>query len=325
MKPLEGKVALVAGATRGAGRGIARMLGEAGATVYCTGRGSRAQPSAGKRFEQRPETIEETAGMVDAAGGTGIPVRVDHAAEAQVAALFDRVRAGHGRLDVLVTVLGGPEVKWEPFWKVTLEHGREMLDGWVWPHIATARHAVPLMREGPSGLIVVITEAETLGYHYGSLFHDLVRVMHKRLAYALAEELAPDGVTALALVPGFMRTEEVLASLQATEESWREVAETSEEAKKYGFAGSETPCFVGRAVAALAADPGVARFSGGLHSSWELSEVYGFTDVDGRTPHWGRYFAENFPNIFGPPKTNVRWQIAAASSPAEAPVEAIAV
>ena len=252
-------------------------------------------------------------------------MRVDHADEAQVAALFGRVHAEPGRLDVLVNVLGGPEAKWEPFWKVSLDHGREMLDGWVWPRLVTARHAVPLMRERGSGLIVELTEAETLGYHHGNLFHDLVRVMHKRLAYALAEELAADRITALALVPGFMRTEEVLASLQATEESWREVAETSEEAKRYGFAGSETPCFVGRAVAALAADPDVARFSGGLHSSWELSEIYGFTDVDGRTPNWGRYFAENFADFFGPPKTPVRWQVTGAPTGAESPVEVVAV
>src|SRR5215213_4722809 len=136
MKPLAGKVALVAGATRGAGRGIARMLGEAGATVYCTGRGSRAAPSAAGSYAGRPETIEETAEMVDAAGGAGIPVRVDHAVEAEVIALVERIRRDHGRLDVLVNVLGGPEVKdWRPFWELPVAEGRRLAEDWIWPHV----------------------------------------------------------------------------------------------------------------------------------------------------------------------------------------------
>ena len=319
-KPLAGKIAVVAGATRGAGRGIARMLGEAGATVYCTGRSSRGVAATHQHhYAGRPETIEETAEMVTAAGGEGIPVRVDHTVEADVAALFDRVRAERGRLDVLVNVLTGPESPWKPFLEQTTEQGRALLEGWVWPHVLTCRHAAPLMVENRSGLIVEITEGDTLGYS-GGVFYDLAVASIKRLAYALAEELAPHGVTAVAVAPGFMRTEAILEHFGATAETWREVAATSAEARGFGFAGSETPCFVGRAVAALAADPHVARWSGGLFGSWTLSDAYGFVDVDGGRPHWGRYGAENFPQYFGPPtaRTGRRWAFEAVPRPAEA-------
>src|SRR4051812_10619119 len=252
MKPLSGQVAVVAGATRGAGRGIARMLGEVGATVYCTGRSSRTQPNAsGHHYAGRPETIEETAELVDAAGGKGVPVRVDHTVEAEVADLFKRVRRERKRLDVLVNVLTGPPVtEWKPFWKLSPEKGRAMLDGWVWPHVVTCRYAVPLMVERKSGLVVEVVEQDTIGYH-GQFFLDLVETTLKRLAYALAEELAPHGVSALALTPGFMRTEAIMEQFGATDANWREVAETNAQARGFGFAGSETPCFVGRAVAAL--------------------------------------------------------------------------
>ncbi len=314
MKPLEGKVAVVAGATRGAGRGIARMLGVAGATVYCTGRSSRGKPSTGHHYSGRPETIEETAEMVDAAGGVGIPFRVDHIVEAEVTALFKRLRREHGRLDVLVNILTGPPVtSWSPFWKLSLAKGREMVDGWVWPHVVTCWHAVPLMVKRRSGLIVEIVEQDTLGY-YGHFFFDLLEMSLKRVAYALAEELAPHGVSALAITPGFMRTEAILEQFGVTEANWRDAAEKNLQAKSYGFAGSETPCFVGRAVAALAADPDVARWSGGLYGSWTLSDEYGFADVDGTRPHWGRYFAEHYPvMVGGSPHTAVRWQISQLS------------
>jgi NAD(P)-dependent dehydrogenase (short-subunit alcohol dehydrogenase family) len=323
MKPLEGKVAVVAGATRGAGRGIARMLGEAGATVWCTGRGTRETPSGGPHAG-RPETIEETAALVDAAGGTGIAARVDHAVEAEVAALFGRVRGEHGRLDLLVNVLGGPEVHdRKPLWELSLGDQRPMLDAWIWPHLATCRHALPLMVEHRSGVVIEIVEGDTLAYH-GQLFWDLVVSSLKRLAYAVAEEAAPHGATALALAPGFMRTEGVLDYFKTTEEDWRTVARESEVARGFGFAGSETPCFVGRAVAALAADPEVRRFSGTVQSSWGLSEVYGFTDVNGERPHWGRYFAENFSHLVPPPATGRVWQVSASSPapPAESKTEA---
>jgi NAD(P)-dependent dehydrogenase (short-subunit alcohol dehydrogenase family) len=299
MKPLEGQVAVVAGATRGAGRGIARMLGEAGATVYCAGRSSRAGANAsGHHYAGRPETIEETAEMVDAAGGRGIAARVDFNVEEEVAEFFKRVGRERKRLDVLVNILTGrPVASWKPFWKLDLREGREQFEGWVWTHVQTCWHAVPLMLKGKRGLIVEVVEQDQLGHH-GQFFFDMFETALKRLAYALAVELAPHGVSALAITPGFMRTEAILEGFGATEENWREVAETNPQAKGYGFAGSETPCFVGRAVAALAADPNLRARSGGLYSSWGLSEEYDFTDIDGARPHAGRYFAEHFPHIF---------------------------
>lgn len=308
MKPLEGKVAVVAGATRGAGRGIARMLGEAGATVYCTGRGAAGTPSGG-RHAGRTETVEETARMVDQAGGRGVAVRVDHGVSAEVGALFERVRHEQGRLDVLVNVLGGPQAEWKPFWELKLDEELPAWEAYVRPHLVTCWHAAPLMAEGKGGLIATVQESHTLGYG-GALFYDLGPTVLKRVMYDLAEDLAPHGVAAVAIAPGFMRTEEVLASLGATADNWREVAETSAEAKQWGFAGSETPCFVGRAIAALAADPDVMRRSGSVLSSWALSEAYGFTDIDGSRPHWGRYFAENFPQFANArPKTGRRWEL----------------
>jgi NAD(P)-dependent dehydrogenase (short-subunit alcohol dehydrogenase family) len=316
MKPLEGKIAVVAGATRGAGRGIARMLGEAGATVYCTGRGAAGMPSGG-RHAGRPETVEETAELVTAAGGTGIAVRVDHAVEAEVAALYERIRAEQGRLDVQVNVLGSPHVMgFAPYWESKLADDLPGLQSYVWPHLITSRHAVPLMREQGSGLLVTVQESHTLGYG-GSIFYDMGPLLLKRLMYDLAEELHPHGVAAVAIAPGFMRTEEVLATLNATEENWREVAQTSKQAQDFGFAGSETPCFVGRAIAALAADPDVMRKSGAILNSWGLAEEYGFTDVTGERPHWGRYFAENFPQYADArPKTGRRWELVEVDAPA---------
>ena len=311
MKPLEGKVAVVAGATRGAGRGIARMLGEAGAVVYCTGRSSRGHERTHKHVHAgRPETIEETAEMVTAAGGTGIPVRVDHTVEAEVKALFKRVERERKRLDVLVNILTGqPVTSWGAFWKLPVDKGREMVEGWVWPHVTTCRYAVPLMVKQKSGLVVEIIEQDSIGYH-GQFYFDLFEMTLKRIALSLAEELAPHGVSALAITPGFMRTEAILEQFGATEENWRVAAEENPQARSYGFAGSETPCFVGRAVAALAADPELSRKSGGVYSSWGLSEEYGFTDVNGERPHMGRYMAEHFPHIFnGTPNAAFTWKV----------------
>jgi NAD(P)-dependent dehydrogenase (short-subunit alcohol dehydrogenase family) len=308
---LRGKVALVAGATRGAGRGIARMLGEAGATVYCTGRSSRSKPNtSAHHYAGRPETIEETAEMVRSAGGVGIPVRVDHAVEAEVAALFKRVGNESKRLDVLVNILtGSPVTEWNPFWKLSLEKGRAMVDGWVWPHVTTCWHAIPFMIRQRSGLIVEIIEQDGLGYH-GQFYFDLFEVMLKRLSYNLAEELAPHGVSALAITPGFMRTEAILEQFGVTEANWRDAAENNARARSYGFAGSETPCFVGRAIAALAADSHLSRKSGGIYSSWELSERYGFIDVDGGRPHMGLYIAKHFPKrLKGSPRTGRCWEV----------------
>ena len=310
MKSLEGKVAVVAGATRGAGRGIACMLGEAGAVVYCSGRNSRERPNTEGSFAGRPETIEETAELVTARGGVGIAARTDHSDEREVEALFKRVAKEQGRLDILVNDISeGVQHEWKSFWKLSLERGLGALRQGIDTHIITTRHAAPLMVKQKSGLVVEIGDGDALFYH-GNLFYDLVKVTTARLAYAWAEELRPHKVAALAVTPGFMRTEMVLERFKATEENWREVAEQSKAACGYGLAGSETPYFVGRAVAALAADPSVLEKSGGLYSSWGLAEEYGFDDLDGTRPHWWRYFSEHFPQMSNAkPNTGFRWKI----------------
>lgn len=310
MKPLEGHVAVVAGATRGGGRGIARMLGEAGATVYCSGRSSRSQPNtSGHHYAGRPETIEETAELVTAAGGQGIAVRVDHHSPDEVAALFTRVQRDHKRLDVLVNILTGrPVASWTSFWKQPLAQGREQIDSWIWPHIVTAWHAAPLMVKRKSGLIVEVVEQPGIGYH-GQFFFDQMETALKRIAYGLAVELAPHKVTSLAVTPGFMRTEAILEGFGVTEATWRDAIEHPK-AKGFGWAGSETPCFLGRGVAALAADPKRLGKSGGLFGSWALADEYGFTDIDGGTPHWGRYGKEHFPQFFdAKPTTPFEWRL----------------
>lgn len=294
MKPLEGKVAVVAGATRGAGRGIACMLGEAGATVYCTGRSTRGAAKDARRYSNtpfdlavRPETIDETAEMVTARGGRGVAVRVDHTVPEEVEALFARVEADEGRLDVLVNdVWGGDELtEWgTPFWELSLEKGRLMLDRAVMAHVVTSRYGVPLMVRQKSGLVVEITDGDRM-YYRGSLFYDLAKVSAIRLAFAMAEELRPHGVTAVAVTPGFLRSEAMLEHFGVTEATWRDGGRQDPH-----FLASESPFFVGRAVAALAADPDVGRWAGRALSSWGLSDVYGFTDHDGERPHWGRYF-----------------------------------
>lgn len=287
-RPLAGRVAVVAGATRGAGRGIARMLGEAGATVVCTGRSSRAAgPSSPASADGRPETIEETAALVDAAGGIGVPVRVDHGVETEVIALFERVARDLGRLDVLVNDIwgGDPLTEWDtPFWRLDLAKGRQMLESAVWTHVITARHGAPLMVAQGSGLIVEVTDGDFYGYR-GTLFYDLAKLATIRLGYSMAKDLAGTGVTALTVTPGFLRSEAVLAHFGVTEANWRDAI-----AGDRHFAQSETPCFVGRAVAALAADPHVGARAGGVFGSWTLAHAYGFDDIDGRRPDWGTYF-----------------------------------
>ncbi len=284
MKPLSGKVALVAGATRGAGRGIARMLGEAGATVYCTGRSSRTQANTSKHhYAGRPETIEETAELVTMAGGTGIAVRVDHTVAAEVAALFQRVERERQRLDVLVNILTGqPVASWAGFGKLPVADGHAFFDSWIWSHVETAWHAARMMTKQKSGMLVEIVEQEGIDYH-GQFYFDLMEIALKRFTYALAYELAPHGVAALAIAPGFLRTEAILEQFGVTEANWRDALDKPQ-AKSLGWGGSESPCFVGRAVAALAADPKLMEKSGGIYSSWELSEEYGFTDAEGTKP-----------------------------------------
>ena len=280
--PLHTKIALVAGSTRGAGRGIACALGEGGATVYCTGRSVRGMPAT----EGRPETIEETAELVTARGGTGIAVRTDHTSENEVTALVQRIRDEHGRVDILVNdVWGGDELtEWgKPLWEHSLDKGLLMLERAVHSHIITSHHVIPLMLGREGALLVEVTDGVSPSYR-GSVFYDLVKSSVIRLAMALAYELRTHGVTAVAVTPGFLRSEAMLARFGVTEATWREQV-----ARDPHFAKSETPLFVGRAIAALAADPERWRKSGTALSSWGLSEEYGFVDADGRRPHWGRY------------------------------------
>jgi NAD(P)-dependent dehydrogenase (short-subunit alcohol dehydrogenase family) len=279
---LQGRVALVAGATRGAGRGIAVELGAVGAVVYVTGRSTRASRSD----LDRPETIEETAELVTAAGGQGIAVRCDHEDEEQVKALIGRVGAGHGRLDVLVNDVWGsdPLSEWgTPFWEMDLGKARAMWGRAVFTHMVTSRHAVPLMLRGRGGLLVEITDG--LGREYrGNLPYDLAKTAVNRLALAQAEELRDHGITALAVTPGFLRSEAMLDHFGVTEENWRDGGRQDPH-----FLASETPRYVGRAVAALACDPAVAKRSGQVLTSWDLAQEYGFADIDGRRPHWDRH------------------------------------
>jgi len=298
MKALEGRVAVVAGATRGAGRGIATMLGEAGATVYCTGRSVRGQPAT----EGRPETIEETAELVNDLGGRGVWVQADHSVEEQVEALFARVKKDEGRLDVLVNDVWGGDALTEwgtPFWKLSSEKGLAMLGQAVHTHILTSRHGAPLMIEGGRGLIVEITDGDFLGYR-GNLFYDLVKVGVIRLAYDMSWDLRDHDITALAVTPGFLRSEAVLDHFGVTETNWRDAVE-----KDPHFAESESPAFVGRAVAALAADPDVRAKAGRVWASWTLAKEYGFKDADGRQPDWGGYFDRTVADILdrGEPPT----------------------
>ena len=291
MKPLAGKVALVAGATRGAGRGIAIELGAAGATVICTGRSTRTQPSD----LNRPETIEETAEQISSAGGVGIAIRCDHTQEPEVKALFERVQLEHGHLDILVNdVYGGDHLmRWgKPFWELEPQNTRLLLDRCVMSHIITNRYAVPLMLARNAGLILEITDGNDDGFR-GNFEYDLVKNTVIRLARAMAAEFAgkqdtaggqptphPANITALALTPGYLRSEAMLDHFGVTEANWRDAIQIDP-----GFKFSETPHYIGRAVVALASDPNVSRFAGQALSTTGLADVYNFTDVDGARPH----------------------------------------
>jgi NAD(P)-dependent dehydrogenase (short-subunit alcohol dehydrogenase family) len=286
---LEGKVALVAGGTRGAGRGIAVELGAARATVYVTGRSTRE-----KRSEyDRPETIEETAALVDEVGGRGIAVRVDHLVPDEVRALVERIEGEQGRLDVLVNDVWGGErlIEWDaPVWEHSLGGGLRMLRLAIDTHIVTSHFALPLLIRNEGGLVVEMTDgtAEYNAAHYrNSLFYDLAKTSVIRMAWAQAKELAPHECAAVALTPGWLRSEMMLDLFSVDESNWREAT-----AREPHFAISETPRYVGRAVAHLAADPDVARFNGRSLSSGGLAKEYGFTDLDGSRPDAWRYLVE---------------------------------
>lgn len=294
---LTGKIAVVAGATRGCGRGIAVELGAAGATVYCTGRSTRGNPSD----LNRPETIEETAELVTKAGGSGIAIRVDHTQEEEVKALFEQVKAEQGKLDVLVNdVWGGDSlIEWgKPFWELDMAQGWRLLEHSVYSHLLTSRYGVPLMVAQNSGLIIEVTDGDSLSYR-GNFFYDLVKTSVIRLAHNLAQEFKSNhylaigvkseapakNITALALTPGFLRSEAMLEHFGVSEANWRDAI-----AQDPYYAESETPHYIGRAVVALASDPNVNEKAGQSLATWHLAREYGFKDVDGRTPHWQEFF-----------------------------------
>jgi NAD(P)-dependent dehydrogenase (short-subunit alcohol dehydrogenase family) len=308
---LHGKIALVAGATRGAGRGIAVALGEAGATVYCTGRSSRKH----RATRGRPETIEETAELVTAAGGRGIPVRVDHTVPAQVKKLVALIKRHHHRLDILVNDVWGGDALTEfgkPFWLANLDNGLRMLRQAIHSHIITSHFAVPLMfdrikakRKSGSGkprpIILEITDGDAF-YYRGNLFYDLVKISVIRLAFAMARELRKRNIVSVALTPGFLRSEAVLEHFGVTEANWKDVGKRQNPGANspdqndapQDFLVSESPRYIGRAVVALAADPRAMKKSGRVFSSWALAREYGFTDLDGSQPHWGNYARKKY-------------------------------
>ncbi|HKU43204.1 MAG TPA: SDR family oxidoreductase [Polyangiales bacterium] len=293
-RPLAGRVALVAGATRGAGRAIALELALAGATVYATGRSSRQRPAAESGghdpfdLARRPETIEETAERIGMAGGAAIGLCVDHSREVEVSALIERIQHESGRLDILVNdIWGGDQLcEWgKPLWECDVARGFQLLERALYTHIITSRHALPLMLQQQAGLVVEVTDGVGL-YYRSNTFYDLAKSSVTRLAFVCAEELRDKHITALAISPGFLRSEAMLDHFGVTEATWREGI-----AKDEHFAYSETPRYVARGIAALAADPQRAAHSGKCYGSWQLQALYGFTDEDGAKPNWGEHAA----------------------------------
>ena len=292
--PLAGQVSLVAGATRGAGRGIARALAEAGAFVYCTGRSAAGYPKG----MDRPETLDETVALIEETGGRAVALRVDHTHEDEVSRLAARIREEAGRVDVLVDSVWGadPMIDWpRRFWEVDLADVRAYLDQTLISHLLTSRHLAPLMVEADRGLIIEVIDGHFQGYR-GHILYDLVKASLARLAYGMAMELAQTGVAALALSPGFLRSEAVLEHFGVSEENWRDAITTD----PY-FAESETPMLVGRAAAALAADPNVKGKAGLICFASDLAREYGFTDVDGRVPDFPRLFDAKVNEIASSP------------------------
>ena len=306
---LRGTIALVAGATRGVGRGIALALGEAGATVYCTGRSTRANPRPKSRSKKaspfdharRPETIEETAEMVTARGGRGIAVVVDHTAPEQVEKLVARIRKEQGKLHVLANDIAEihPHEFGKTFWQANLEKGFANFRNAIHTHVITSHYAAPLLietakKDKRTGLIVEIGDGDSYTYR-GNLFYDLVKTTVIRLAFATARELRRKNVAAVSLTPGFLRSEAMLEHFGVTEANRQDAAK-----KDPDYLVSETPLFAGRAIAALAADANLMKKSGRVFSSWNLSDEYGFCDADGRRPHWGRHFIAKYGDCMKP-------------------------
>jgi NAD(P)-dependent dehydrogenase (short-subunit alcohol dehydrogenase family) len=295
---LRGRVAVVAGATRGAGRGIAAGLGEAGATVVCTGRSSRT--SAMRSDYDRAETIEETAELVTELGGTGIAVVVDHLDPVQVESLARQIRDDHGHVDVLVNDIWGGEMlkggptQWDtPVWELDLDDGLRILRLAIDTHIITSHHLLPLLVDEPGGLVVEVTDgtADHNASRYRiSVFYDLAKIAVSRLAFSQGHELEPFGATAVALTPGWLRSEMMLDNFSTSEENWRDAIARG--TAPPDFALSETPRYVGRAVAALAADPDRARWNQKSVDSGYLARVYGFTDLDGSQPDSWRFIED---------------------------------
>jgi NAD(P)-dependent dehydrogenase (short-subunit alcohol dehydrogenase family) len=287
LENLENKVALVAGASRGAGRGIAVQLGAAGATVYVTGRTSGSQRSE----MNRPETIEETAALVDEAGGHGVAVQVDHLVPDEVEALVTRIRGEQGALHVLVNDIFGAEIEWDrSVWESSLPTGLHTLRLAVDTHAITSHFALPLLIEAPGGLVIEVNDGTTeynASNYRVSFFYDLAKASVNRMAFALGHELQPHGATAVALTPGWLRSEAMLEAYEVTESNWLEATKRTAH-----FAISESPAFVGRAVVALARDPERSRWNGQSLSSGQLAKVYGFTDIDGSQPDAWRFIVE---------------------------------
>lgn len=280
---LRGKVAAVTGATRGAGRAIAVELGAAGATVFVGGRSTRAAKSP----IGRDETIEETAELVDAAGGRGIPVRCDFTVPAEVDAFRARIESEvDGRLDVLVDDVWGGEadVEFVPFWEQDLDKQLRMWRNSVQAHLVALHRLVPLLIARPGGLLVEVTDGDDDGYYSGMLAYDSVKAAIRRFGVVLAKDFAPHGTTSVSVTPGFLRSEQMLEHFGVTEENWRDAI-----AKEPHYAMSETPRYLGRGIAALAADPDRHRHTGRTLASWTLMREYGVTDVDGSRPDWGRW------------------------------------
>lgn len=306
---LKDRVALVAGATRGVGRGTALALGEAGAVVYCTGRSTKSNRVPRNRsrktspfdYSRRPETVQETAQMVTARGGKGVAVILDHTDAEQVEKLIGRIRKEQGKLHIIVNDISEivPQDLGKTFWQLNLENGFANLRNALHTHIITNHYAAPLLIEtaktsGSTGLIVEIGDGDSYTYR-GHLFYDLVKTTVIRMAFGMARELRRKNVAAVALTPGFLRSEAMLEHFGVTEANWQEATK-----KDPHYASSETPLYAGRAIAALAADPHLMKKSGRVFSSWGLSDEYGFCDADGRRPHWGRYSSEKFGDCMKP-------------------------